>query len=128
MLMKAPVLHAVREPQVVEEVELDEPRAGEIMVRMVASGVCHSCLHSADGSWDDTRTPVVLGDEGAGIVERVGTGVTRLRPGDHVIMSWAPSCGRCHYCTIGRPVLCDERSKVWTMNDGTTRMHQNGKD
>ncbi len=128
MLIRAPVLHAVREPQVVEEVELDEPKTGEILVRVVASGVCHSCLSSADGSWNDTRCPVVLGDEGAGVVERVGPGVERLRPGDHVVLSWAPACGRCHYCVVGRPVLCDQRSPVWVMNDGTTRMHLRGQD
>jgi Zn-dependent alcohol dehydrogenase len=65
MLIKAPVLHRVREPQVVEEVEVEEPRPGEVLVRVVASGVCYSRLHSADGSWDTTRTPVILGDEGA---------------------------------------------------------------
>ena len=70
--MKAPVLHAVREPIVVEDVEIDEPRAGEVLVKMAASGVCHSCLHAADGSWEAPKTPMVLGDEGAGIVDQVG--------------------------------------------------------
>src|SRR5215210_7156921 len=69
MTMKAPVLHAVREPQVVEEVELDDPKQNEVLVKMVASGVCHSCLHAADGSWGQTKVPMVLGDEGAGVVE-----------------------------------------------------------
>ena len=76
---------------------------------MVASGVCHSCLHAADGSWQGIPLPIVLGDEGSGIVETVGPGVRHLRPGDHVVLSWAPTCGRCHYCVIGRPNLCENR-------------------
>jgi hypothetical protein len=67
--MKAPVLHAVREPLVVEDVQLDEPKAGEVLVKMAASGVCHSCLHAADGSWAEPKLPMVLGDEGAGVVQ-----------------------------------------------------------
>jgi S-(hydroxymethyl)glutathione dehydrogenase / alcohol dehydrogenase len=128
MLMKAPVLHAVREALVVEDVELDEPKAGEVLVRMAASGVCHSCLHAADGSWNPPRTPMVLGDEGAGVVEQVGPGVTRLQPGDHVILSWAPNCGYCRACVTGHPVRCENRLQNAAMLDGTTRMHLNGQD
>ena len=106
MLIQAPVLHRAREPQVVESIELEEPRQGEVRVRMAASGVCHSCLHAADGSWAHVKTPIVLGDEGAGTVDKVGPGVTGLAVGDHVILSWAPQCGRCHYCATGRPNLC----------------------
>ena len=129
MTMTAPVLNQVREPQTVEDVELDDPKQNEVLVRMAASGVCHSCLHAADGSWGTTRVPMVLGDEGAGVVEKVGPAVERLKPGDHVILSWAPTCGRCHYCVTGRPVLCENRSpKPGTLLDGTVRMHLNGKD
>ena len=102
--MKAPVLFEQRVPLRVEELEVEPPREGEVAVRMVASGVCHSCLHAADGSWQGIPLPIVLGDEGSGIVEAVGPGVRDLRPGDHVILSWAPTCGRCHYCVIGRPI------------------------
>ena len=106
--MKAIVLHRIGEPLRVEDVELAEPTAGEVRVRMVASGVCHSCLHAADGSWgSDVPTPIVLGDEGAGVVEAVGQGVLRLSPGDHVIVSWAPACGQCRTCARGRSVLCE---------------------
>lgn len=126
--MKAPVLHAMREPLVVEDVELDEPGPGEVLVRMAASGVCHSCLHAADGSWAQPRLPMVLGDEGAGVVERVGPGITRLEPGDHVILSWAPTCGRCRACVTGHPVRCEQRPQPGTMLDGTTRMHLRGQD
>jgi len=126
--MKAPVLHAVREPLVVEDVELDEPKAGEVLVKMAASGVCHSCLHAADGSWAAPKTPMVLGDEGAGIVEKTGPGVTRLQQGDHVVLSWAPSCGWYHYCVTGHPVRCENRPAGGLLLDGTTRMHLKGQD
>src|SRR3954464_4527638 len=109
MTMRASVLFAPRTPLKVEEIELDPPRESEVLVRMAASGVCHSCLHAADGSWTGVPMPIVLGDEGAGIVESVGPGVRALAAGDHVILSWAPTCGRCHYCVIGRPNLCEKR-------------------
>ena len=90
---------------------------------MAASGVCHSCLHAADGSWKGVPLPIVLGDEGAGVVEALGPGVTELEVGDHVILSWAPTCGRCHYCVIGRPNLCERRQPgKGVLPDGTTRM------
>jgi S-(hydroxymethyl)glutathione dehydrogenase/alcohol dehydrogenase len=107
--MRASVLFEPRTPLKVEELELEPPREGEVLVRMVASGVCHSCLHAADGSWKGVPMPIVLGDEGAGVVESVGPGIRTLAPGDHVILSWAPTCGRCHYCVIGRPNLCEKR-------------------
>lgn len=107
----------------VEEVELEDPGEGEVRVKLVASGVCHSCLHAADGSWTHIPVPIVLGDEGAGIVEAVGKGVRSVREGDHVILSWAPSCGLCHYCVTGRPVLCELRpAKPGTLFDGGTRL------
>ncbi len=125
--VRAAVLFEQRQPLVVEEVELADPRDGEVMVRMVASGVCHSCLHAADGSWANTKVPIVLGDEGAGVVEKVGPGVTSLAVGDHVILSWAPTCGRCRYCVSGRPVLCERRPPHGCMYDGTTRMTVRGQ-
>src|SRR5205809_4057157 len=102
--MRASVLFEQRTRLKVEDVELEDPRDGEVLVRMAASGVCHSCLHAADGSWAGVKVPMVLGDEGAGIVEKVGPGVSSLQVGDHVILSWAPTCGRCRYCVSGRPV------------------------
>jgi S-(hydroxymethyl)glutathione dehydrogenase/alcohol dehydrogenase len=74
------------------------------------------------------KVPMVLGDEGAGVVSRVGPGVTGLTPGDHVIVSWAPSCGRCHYCATGRPVLCERELPFPYASDGTVRMHLDGRD
>lgn len=125
--MRAPVLFEQRKPLSVEDVELADPRAGEVLVRMVASGVCHSCLHAADGSWTNTKLPIVLGDEGAGVVEQVGPGVKNLAVGDHVILSWAPTCGRCRYCVSGRPVLCERKPPAGCMEDGTTRMTLRGQ-
>ena len=125
--MRAAVLHEQRKPLVVEEVDLADPRDGEVTVRLAASGVCHSCLHAMDGSWAGVKTPMVLGDEGAGIVEKVGPNVKTLVAGDHVILSWAPTCGRCRYCVSGRPVLCERRPPMGCMYDGTTRMSLRGE-
>ena len=86
MQITAPVLMKPREPMQMMELELDEPAFGEVRVKMVATGVCHSCLHAADGSHTGIPMPIVLGDEGSGIVESVGEGCKNLKPGDHV--SW----------------------------------------
>jgi S-(hydroxymethyl)glutathione dehydrogenase / alcohol dehydrogenase len=126
--MRAAVLFEQGTPLSVEDLELESPRTGEVLVRMVASGVCHSCLHAADGSWKGVPVPIVLGDEGAGVVEEVGPGVEGLTPGDPVILSWAPTCGRCHYCVIGRPNLCERRRPGrGVLPDGTTRMSLHGR-
>ena len=112
----------------VEEVELEDPGEGEVRVKLVASGVCHSCLHAADGSWTTFPMPIVLGDEGAGIVDATGPGVRGVREGDHVVLSWTPACGLCHYCVTGRPVLCERRSpRPGTLPDGTTRLRRRGE-
>jgi S-(hydroxymethyl)glutathione dehydrogenase / alcohol dehydrogenase len=126
--MKASVLFEQGKPLSVEELDLEAPRAGEVLVRMAASGVCHSCLHAADGSWQGVPVPIVLGDEGAGVVEAVGPAVAELGVGDHVVLSWAPTCGRCHYCVIGRPNLCERRLPGrGVLPDGTTRMSLRGR-
>jgi len=126
--MRASVLFEQGKPLQVEELDLEAPREGEVLVRMTASGVCHSCLHAADGSWKGVPVPIVLGDEGAGVVEALGPGVRELEVGDHVILSWAPTCGRCHYCVIGRPNLCERRLPGrGVLLDGTTRMSLRGR-
>jgi len=126
--MRASVLFEQRTPLKVEDIELEAPRVGEVRVRMAASGVCHSCLHAADGSWTGVPVPIVLGDEGAGVVEAVGPGVQTLGVGDHVILSWAPTCGRCHYCVIGRPNLCEQRRPgQGVLPEGTSRMSLGGR-
>jgi S-(hydroxymethyl)glutathione dehydrogenase / alcohol dehydrogenase len=126
--MRAAILVREREPLVIDEVQLDEPRDNEVLVKVAASGVCHSCLHSMDGSAVGTPLPMVLGDEGAGVVERVGPGVTSLQPGDHVILSWAPTCGTCRACTAGRPATCENPPPFGVLRDGKVRMHWGGRD
>jgi S-(hydroxymethyl)glutathione dehydrogenase/alcohol dehydrogenase len=125
--MKAAVLHEVGAPLVVEEIDIEPPRAGEVLVRLGASGVCRSDWHLARGV-HATPLPVVLGHEGAGIVEAIGQGVTEVRPGDHVVLSWLPYCGRCRFCRDDRPVLCADLawSEAGTMRDGTTRLRHGG--
>ena len=128
MTILAPVLHAVHEPLRLEPIELDAPKAGEVSVRLAASGVCHSCLHIMDGSLTGAPLPMVLGDEGAGVVEAVGPGVVGVRPGDHVALSTTPNCGRCRMCVAGRPVLCQRQPAFGFLGDGTVRMHLGGSD
>ena len=125
--MKAAVLYEYGAPLVIEELELDPPREGELLVRMAASGVCHSDLHTARGI-HPTAVPTVLGHEGAGVVEEVGPGVTHVEPGDHVMLTWLPYCGRCRQCRRGRPNRCEE--VAWydtTLADGTCRLHKDGQ-
>ena len=109
--MKAAVLHAANEPLTVEEIDIIEPRANEVRVTTMVSGVCHSDLHFVNGTWP-MPLPAILGHEAAGIVEAVGNDVTYVQPGDHVIMSFKPFCGTCKFCTSGRPNLCANPS-VW---------------
>ena len=126
--MKAAVLYEYGKPLVIEELDLDPPRAGEILVRLVASGVCHSDLHSVQGVHPGPM-PAVIGHEGAGIVEEVGPGVTTVAPGDHVVLTWLPYCGACRQCLGGRANLCERLA--WSdsgyMMDGTVRLHCAGK-
>ena len=128
MIIRAPVLHDIGAPLRIDEIEVDDPGAGEVRVRLTASGICHTCLHVMDGSLTGAPLPMVLGDEGAGVVESVGAGVTRLTSGDHVVISWAPSCGRCPACVAGRPVLCERQGAFGFMADGTVRMHRGVSD
>jgi S-(hydroxymethyl)glutathione dehydrogenase/alcohol dehydrogenase len=102
---QAAVVYAHNQPVVVEELALEEPKAGEVLLRMVASGVCHSDL-SVVNSTIYYDPPVVLGHEGAGIVERVGAGVTKVKEGDHVVLSFVSYCGKCKMCQSGRVCLC----------------------
>ncbi len=103
--MKAAVLREVKKPLVIEDVGLEEPGPGQVLVKTAAAGICHSDLHFIDGAWP-TPLPAVLGHEAAGVIERAGEGVTYVEPGDHVILLFVPFCGRCEYCSIGRPNLC----------------------
>jgi S-(hydroxymethyl)glutathione dehydrogenase / alcohol dehydrogenase len=123
--MRAAVLHAGGRPLVVEDVELDPPGAGEVLVRVAAAGVCHSDLHLADGHLGEGRWPIVLGHEGAGVVEAVGAGVVRPAPGDRVAFCFVPSCGVCRACAAGRSNLCETAAAhafAGTLLDGTSRL------
>ena len=123
--MKAAVLFKPNELLQVVECELDPPKAGEVHVKMKAAGVCQSDWHIMNGDWPSPM-PVVPGHEAAGEIAAVGPGVTTVKPGDHVIFSFRPHCGRCRYCTQGRTVLCIGRNNAppGTLYDGTFRQAQ----
>jgi S-(hydroxymethyl)glutathione dehydrogenase / alcohol dehydrogenase len=123
--IRAAVLHEYRTPLEVCELELDPPRDGELLVRVAAAGVCHSDLHLADGHIGAGRHPMVLGHEGAGVVEAVGAGVTHVAPGDPVSFCLVPPCGTCAACAAGRRNLCETAfrfSSAGTLLDGTSRL------
>ena len=107
MKMKAAVLREWGAPFTVEELDLSGPAPGEVLVKMTACGVCHSDIHQAKGEWQGIDIPIVIGHEGAGIVDQVGEGVTSVAPGDHVVLGWQTSCGECDYCMTGALHLCD---------------------
>src|ERR671937_3017489 len=130
MKMRAAVLEDFGEPLAVEEVELAEPRAGEVLVRLEACGVCHTDLYTASGADPSGYAPTVLGHEGAGVVERVGEGVTLLSPGDHVVTLFSPQCGECVHCRSPRTNLClaiREQQGLGHLPDGTTRLSRDGE-
>jgi Zn-dependent alcohol dehydrogenase len=129
MRIRAAVLHEPGDVRV-EDVELAPPKAGEVLVRIAAAGVCHSDVHLADGALGSGRWPMVLGHEGAGVVEAVGDGVTHVRPGDHVAFCFVPACGACRACRAGRPNLCEpagERGFAGMLMDGTSRLSLDGE-
>lgn len=129
MKIKAAVFYQPGQPFTVEELDLAPPQAGEVLVKVAATGVCHSDWHLMTGATQHA-TPVVPGHEGAGVITAVGPGVTRLKAGDHVALNWAPSCGECFYCLRDRPSLCSTYvGPLWagTMMDGTTRLSKNGE-
>ena len=110
--MKAAILYEPKTPLKVEQVDLNEPGPTEVLVKMMASGVCHSDWHIVKGEWSHLQLPMILGHEGAGVVESVGPGVTSVKPGDHVILSWKTSCGICEMCQKGWPNLCANSPKT----------------
>jgi len=119
---KAVVCRQWNQPVSVEEVEIASPKAGEVMVKIAACGVCHSDLSATNGTIP-MPPPLVIGHEAAGVVEEVGAGVSDLAPGDHVVIIWIPMCGKCRYCAEGRPALCDVGARAAsTLPDGTTRI------
>jgi S-(hydroxymethyl)glutathione dehydrogenase/alcohol dehydrogenase len=107
-MVRAALLSSVGAPLELTEIELPEPGSGKVRVKLAAAGVCHSDLSLSNGVLR-AKTPVVLGHEGAGTVVSVGEGVDSVRPGDPVVLNWAPACGRCHLCAIGEPWLCENQ-------------------
>jgi S-(hydroxymethyl)glutathione dehydrogenase/alcohol dehydrogenase len=125
MRIRAAVLHEPRRPLVIEEVELAPPRDDEVLVRVAAAGVCHSDVRLADGELGDGRWPMVMGHEGAGVVEEVGSTVTHVTPGDHVGLCIVPACRACQECRAGRFHLCvpaGEHGPHGVLMDGTSRL------
>ena len=126
--MRAALLIGPDRPlEVVDDIEIEAPQAGEVVVRVSHCGVCHSDLSNVDGTFP-SPLPVVLGHEAAGTVEEVGPGVTSLRAGDRVVLTPAPPCGRCPFCLRGSFSICVNSTAVFTstFNDGTTRLSRQG--
>src|SRR5829696_3523228 len=104
--MSKPRPYAGSRPLVIEDLDLDGPGPGEVLVEIAAAGLCHSDLSTINGS-RPRPTPMVLGHEASGVVREAGAGVVDFRPDDHVVFSFVPTCGRCHCCATGRPALCE---------------------
>jgi alcohol dehydrogenase (nicotinoprotein) len=124
MKTRAAIMRGVGQDWDVTELELDPPKVGEVLIRFVASGLCHSDEHIRTGDLIP-RYPIVGGHEGAGVIEEAGTGVTRLKAGDHVICSFLPVCGHCRWCSTGKSNLCDLGATILDgcLLDGTYRFH-----
>ena len=130
MKTRAAVAWEADKPLSIEEVDLAGPKAGEVLVRIVATGVCHTDAFTLSGADPEGLFPVILGHEGGGIVQEIGLGVTSVRPGDHVIPLYTPECGTCEFCLSGKTNLC-QRIRITqgkgVMPDGTSRFSFKGK-
>jgi len=130
MKSRAAVAWEAGKPLSIEEIDVQGPKAGEVLVRIVATGVCHTDLFTLSGADPEGAFPVILGHEGGGIVEEVGEGVTTLKPGDHVIPLYTPECGECSFCRSGKTNLCQKirvTQGKGLMPDGTSRFSQGGR-
>ena len=130
MKIRAAVLEEFGAPLEVQELDLAEPRGGEVLVRLVACGVCHTDLYTASGADPSGYAPTVLGHEGAGVVEAIGDGVRSLAEGDHVVTLFSPQCGECVHCLSPRTNLClaiREQQNLGYLPDGTTRLSRDGQ-
>src|SRR5216117_275776 len=130
MKIRAAVLEEFGSPLEVHQLELAEPNSGEVLVRLVACGVCHTDLYTASGADPSGYSPTVLGHEGAGVVERVGDGVTDVEPGDHVVTLFSPQCRECEHCRDHRTNLClaiREQQNQGHLPDGTARLSRDGE-
>ena len=130
MKSRAAVARAAGQPLVIEEIDVAGPKAGEVLVRIVATGVCHTDQFTLSGADPEGNFPSVLGHEGGGIVEEVGEGVTGFKPGDHVIPLYTAECGQCKFCKSGKTNLCQTIRKTQgqgLMPDGTSRFSYKGR-
>src|SRR6478609_3401112 len=130
MKIRAAVLEHFGAPLEIQQLDLAEPKAGEVLVRLVACGVCHTDLYTASGADPSGYSPTVLGHEGAGVVERVGEGVTDVAPGDHVVTLFSPQCRECEHCRDHRTNLClaiRDQQNQGHLPDGTTRLSRDGE-
>src|SRR5690242_21011782 len=130
MKIRAAVLEEFGAPLAVQELDLADPGPGEVLVRLVACGVCHTDLYTASGADPSGYAPCVLGHEGAGVVEAVGEGVTSVAPGDHVVTLFSPQCRECVHCRDDRTNLClaiREQQGLGYLPDGTTRLSRDGE-
>ena len=130
MKIRAAVLEQFGQPLVVQELDLEEPRAGEVLVRLEACGVCHTDLYTASGADPSGYSPCVLGHEGAGVVEKVGDGVTSVTVGDHVVTLFQPQCNECVNCRSGKTNIClgiREQQNLGYLPDGTARLSRDGQ-
>src|SRR5690349_1551679 len=130
MRIRAAVLEEFGEPLVVQDVDLAEPKAGEVLVRLVACGVCHTDMYTASGVDPSGYKPCVLGHEGGGVVEKVGEGVTSVAPGDKVVTLFSPQCRECEHCRSGKTNLCmaiRAEQNLGHLPDGTTRLSRDGE-
>jgi S-(hydroxymethyl)glutathione dehydrogenase/alcohol dehydrogenase len=130
MKTRAAVAWEAGQPLSIEEIDVEGPREGEVLVRIVATGVCHTDAYTLSGADPEGLFPAVLGHEGGGIVEEIGRGVTSLKPGDHVIPLYTPECGECKFCRSGKTNLCQKIRATQgkgLMPDGTSRFSRNGK-
>lgn len=130
MKSRAAVAIKAGQPLEITEIDVQGPKAGEVLVRMVATGVCHTDAFTLSGEDPEGIFPSVLGHEGGGVVEEVGAGVTSVKPGDHVIPLYTPECGKCSFCTSGKTNLCQAirlTQGKGLMPDGTSRFSMNGE-
>src|SRR3954464_4251207 len=131
MRIRAAVLEEFGQPLVVQEIELADPKAGQVLVRLHACGGCHTDMYTASGADPSGYAPAVLGHEGAGVVEAIGEDVTSLAPGDHVVTLFSPQCRECVHCRSDRTNLClairDQQNKGY-LPDGTARLSRDGEE
>lgn len=131
MKSRAAIFEGVGKPLRVTEIEVDDPRAGEVLIRNEATGLCHTEVWYMSGGDTTTRAPSILGHEGGAVVVKVGPGVTEFQEGDHVVPIYIPECGHCRECLSGETNLCSALDDAYfggTMNDGTVRFHHEGRD